>query len=297
MDHDELRQRLRPRSGGPLPKDALIDDAKVRDFPRSYRQGYRRIERNSLQALMASSRSRHHTLAIKVANCSPSQPCGEAVLCWWCKVKTGLAEAEAMNSTFNIAIRRHRISAITIILAVIDLEDHQALKQHIRNFHRYWRVICEGWPGCRWRGRFELDLLTGHPDQELGTYVKKTLKGLGYARQHDSYEDFVLLHTHIVLAHPGVGRRKVVDRLSAAYPLPRQVNVTSLRGEQTMEEALSRFGGYMVKFRPPSFALAGRGSRTCRPRHPHVILDYIQLQRRFSGDDLLIHDAVPRRHQ
>ncbi|MGE5545331.1 MAG: hypothetical protein ACM33T_00410 [Solirubrobacterales bacterium] len=293
MNLDQLRQRLRPRSGGPLPKDALIDKPDVRDFPWKYRECYRRIERNHLHALMTSDRRRHHALALKVANCTPKQPCGEVVICWRCKVKAGLAEADVMTQAF-MAVPRRRISAITIILAVIDQEDIAELRQQIKVFLSQWKAVCERWPGCHWRGRFELDSLTGHPDQKVGRYVQETLKGLGYTPQRDDYGS-LLLHTHILLAHPGVPRKRVGDSLGVVYPHSRQVKVTPLRKTQTVDEALSRFATYMFKLKPPFFALAGRGSRTCRPRHSDVLMDYIRLQRRFSGSDLLIHGMTSRR--
>jgi len=286
MDANELRQQLRPRAGGPLPKDDHIKHPLVKAYPWGYRQWYRRIERSSLQALMGSARSRDHQLALKVANCSPTQQCGEVTLCWWCKVRASLTEGEAIVQFFETKIKRDRFSAVTIILACIPYEERHTLRTRLRQIRKRLEWAFRLWPRSQWYGRFELDLLTGHRNQELGSYAEKTLKDMGYAPQ--SAPECVLVHAHLVIYHPRISRDAVRSDLHHWYSACRQVKVTSLRDEQTTEEALTRFGSYIVKFKPPTFALYGRGSRTFRPRHPDVVRQYVRLQRRVRHENLLI---------
>lgn len=287
MNSDELRQYLRPRAGGPLPKDRRLDHAAVADFPLRYRRAYQRVERGILHACMAEgAATKWQALALKVANCTPRRPCREAAICWWCKARMGLAEAEAMIDHFPASARRKTISVITIILAVVPLDEVDETRSLVKAFPRYWRRLCRAWPNCRWRGRMELDLLTGHPRQELGLYARKTLLALDYHPEESGPS--IGIHAHVVLHHPGISRSRVAGSLSMIYPAFRQVMVTGTRETQELLEALARCGSYAVKARPPSFALAGRGSRTCRPRHPRTILTHVDLHRRFHPDDLLV---------
>lgn len=288
MDFDEIRQALRPRARPrrPFPKDRWFDHPSVKAFPKRFRRAYQRIERAGLHALVAKGASeRSNELAVKVASCIPNHPCGETALCWWCKVRLSLQEAETVTDLFA-DVEYDDISAVTVILGAIPAGELRAVRQSIRSFKRDWRALCQSWPNSRWWGRVELDLLTGHPKQACGTYVRRTLKALGYSSTDE--ESHVSVHAHLVLAHPSQARTSVRARLSMLYRAPRQIEVKSLRDTQVKEEALARYACYMLKARPPGFALAGRGSRTCRPRYPAAIRDYIRLQRRFTSDELLI---------
>lgn len=289
MTLDELRAILRPRGGTTPPKGRFIDQPVLYKYPRGLRQYHFRIEWSVSHALLGSSRPRYHDLALTVANCTPKAPCGEEIICFYCKVLAGLAEAEAMTERIGERLNRSLVSAVTIILAVVPTDEPERLKRIVRDFPDQFAKICERWPGSRWHGRLELDLLPSHRTEDLGAYARKTLKAMGW--QDD--QDWVLVHLHLVLRHPRVARRDVAGAFSGLYPHFRQVQVKPLKSNQTDEVALSRFALYMRKYVPPIFALSGRKSSTRRPRHPDVIRDYIRLQRRFRKKRLLVSGSVP----
>lgn len=288
MTLDELVQSQRPRVGWLLPKYDLIYDPRLGGYPRNFLFLQVRIERNGVQAYVQEGSGK---LALTVANCTPEAPCGEVVLCYWCKVMAALDEVQAMLEMVGSRRRRKFISSVTIVLGVVPMDEWKRVKPLVDTFRQDWSRICARWPGSRWRGWVELDLLTGHKDEDLGIYVHKTLTGLGW--DPTDPQDYVAVHAHVILCHPRFSRDGVAGDLADIYPLTRQVHVKSVFKDQEVEEGVARFTTYMRKFRPPIFALAGRGSRTCRPRHPGVIRDYIRLQRRFRGNELLIKGFTP----
>jgi hypothetical protein len=288
MTLDELVQSQRVRVGWLLPKYALIDDPRLSSYPRNFLFRQVRIERNGIHAYVNEGSGK---LALTVANCTPEAPCGEVVLCYWCKVLAALDEVEAMLRMVGSRARRKSISNVTVILGVVPMDEWKRVQALLAAFRKDWSRICAKWLGSRWRGWVELDLLTGHKDEDLGIYAYKTLTELGW--DPTDPQDYVAVHAHLIMCHPRYSRADVAGHLASIYPLTRQVHVKSVFKDQTVEEGVTRFTTYMRKFRPPEFALAGRGSRTCRPRHPGVIRDYIRLQHRFRGNELLIKGSMP----
>lgn len=287
MTLDELVQSLRVRVGWLLPKYGLIDDPRLGGYPRNFLFRQVRIERNGVHAYVQEGSGK---LALTVANCTPEAPCGEVVLCYWCKVLAALHEVKAMLRMVGPRTHRKYISNVTVILGVVPMDEWKRVRLLVDAFRKDWSRVCAKWPGSRWRGWVELDLLTGHKNEDLGIYVHKTLTELGW--DPTDPQDYVAVHAHLILCHPRCGRAGVAGHLAGIYPLTRQVHVKSVFKDQEVEEGVTRFTTYMRKFCPPKFALAGRGSRTCRPRHPGVIRSYIRLQKRFGGDALLIKGSI-----
>jgi hypothetical protein len=275
MNLIELKSLL--RTNRRLPKDAFLESSRWRLPSNPHRDRDRRWERAFLKALTgAGSSATEQQQAVEQASCTPEARCRHP-MCWFCKHRAWRKFRRKLAGVLDHEVPRDDISWVTIVIGVCE-PSPQILDKRKVQFHSFLEKAARKWK-LRLFGRFEVDLVRPR-DLNGTTFKRKTLLPLGLPAKGRKL--VAVLHVHLFACHPKIKRGVVSLRLKQTFRGPRRTEIRPLDTKQMQTESLDNLTRYMLKSRPPEFAILQQG-RSVQPRKPEVLRVYNQVVNTLAG--------------
>ena len=286
----ELKSLLRTNKR--LPKDAFLESSRWRLPTNPHRHRDRGWERAFLKALTgAGSSENEQQQAVEQANCTPEARCRHP-MCWFCKHRAWRKFRRKLAGVLDHEVPRDDISWVTIVVGVCE-PSPQILDSRKVEFHSFLKEAARK-SKLMLFGRFEVDLVRPR-DLNGTTFKRKTLLQLGLPAK--GWKLVAVLHVHLIAYHPKIKRGVVSLRLKQTFRGPRRTEIDPLWIPNQMQtKALDNLTRYMLKSRPPEFALLQEG-RSVQPRKPKVLRVYNGIVNALAGEkgECVVGNNISRR--
>jgi hypothetical protein len=245
--------------------DLYEDELDLLDLEvETFQNAKKHRDNRAIEALRTLNSNEAHMLARRMEECKPKSgsPCCSSLWCQRCRPRAAIGLQQRIEDHIlrefgdHPERARERLVFATPLFDLAPLHDPARVRQTISQARQTLKKVTRSWPRMWWQGAFELELINFKELMENAASNPVKSETISAMWDWNGQANLglvapqVLVHAHILVDLKKIPRDQFTGRLrELCNKADRQVDVRSIRKDQSLEELAFKLGSYPFKDR------------------------------------------------